>query len=168
MRLVMERELRRQQDRLKTTGAGVILFGLWAFFKLNLLFLMGRSSLTALIETDDPQIIRHTMLRAYIILMILAVAMLILRYLVGTAAIRSARGGRLRPVTVVITVMLIMIDSASLISGALSLDESGELLIDSLVSMLVDATSVGMLIGLLTASVRYKIIQQELLKEATL
>ena len=74
----------------------------------------------------------------------------------------------MRPVTVVITVMLIMIESASLISGALSLDESGELLIDSLVSMLVDATSVGMLIGLLTASVRYKIIQQELLKEATL
>ncbi|WP_036609740.1 hypothetical protein [Oribacterium sp. P6A1] len=157
----MEREIRRRQSILSVTGNGVMFLGMWSFLKINLYFILGRNAILEDI-LEDQSIDENTLLLImYIISMILASLELFFRIRVGRGAIAESRDEKKPKRYIGMAMTLIILYVFSVIFTVFNLDFTKDGLWDQLASMIVDITSLVMLIELVSsASVLRKIKQQ--------
>ena len=147
----MEKELRRRQSILSVTGNGVLFLGMWSFLKVNLYFILGRSSL--LRDMADENIDEGTMLLIlYIGSMIFASFELFLRICIRRSAIAESKGQKQKPGYIRLTIFLIILYSASIIYSVFSLKLNSANVWDQIASLMVDITSLLMMVELAGAA----------------
>ncbi len=166
MRSDLERELRRRQSILSTTGLGVIAFGLWTFIKPNMYFLLGGDKLSEGVE-PDPVLSRGVLFAAsYILCMIIACILLLIHVRVGRGAIAEAKDAQKRCRYLGLAIAMIVICIASVATDLFTLRNAGSSLPDYVASMLVDATQTVMYAELVASAGKVRSIRHELRKEA--
>ena len=157
----MEREIRRRQSILSVTGNGVMFLGMWSFLKINLYFILGRGAILEDILTDESIDENTLLLIMYIISMILASLELFFRIRVGRGAIAESRDEKKPKRYIGLAMTLIILYVFSVIFTIFNLDFTKDSLWDQFASMIVDITSLVMLIELVSsASVLRKLKQQ--------
>ena len=157
----MEKELRRRQSILSVTGNGVMFLGMWSFLKINLYFILGRSAFLEEIIQDESIDEGTLLLVMYIISMIIASLELFFRIRVGRGAIAEARDRNKPKRYIGMAMTLIILYAFAVIFTVLNLDFYKDSFWDQLASMIVDVTSLVMLIELVSsASVLRKLKHQ--------
>lgn len=159
--IFMEKELRRRQSILSVTGNGVMFLGMWSFLKINLYFILGRSAFLEEIIQDESIDEGTLLLVMYIISMIIASLELFFRIRVGRGAIAEARDRNKPKRYIGMAMTLIILYAFAVIFTVLNLDFYKDTFWDQLASMIVDVTSLVMLIELVSsASVLRKLKHQ--------
>ncbi|OON85953.1 hypothetical protein BXO88_10020 [Oribacterium sp. C9] len=157
----MERELRRRQSMLAVAGNGVMFLGLWSFLKINLYFILGRSAILDDFLTDESIDESTMLLILYITSMALASIELFFRIRIGRNAIAESRNTKKPKRYIGMAMTLIVLYVISIIFTIFQLNFSNNNFWDQLASMIVDITSLVMLVELVSsASVLRKIKQQ--------
>ena len=164
MRSDMEKELRRRQSILSTTGLGVIAFGLWSFLKFNLYFLLAGDTLYGDMEFD-PVLDRKVIIAlAYVVCMIIALIILLIHVKVGRNAIAEAKDGQKKYRYVGVCIAMIVFNIASITMTLFMLDLRSASFPDYIASIIVDTTLTIMLIELVAAARKVRYMRQELQK----
>lgn len=159
--IFMEKELRRRQSILSVTGNGVMFLGMWSFLKINLYFILGRSAFLEEIIQDESIDEGTLLLVMYIISMIIASLEFFFRIRVGRGAIAEARDRNKPKRYIGMAMTLIILYAFYVIFTVLNLDFYKDSFWDQLASMIVDVTSLVMLIELVSsASVLRKLKHQ--------
>ena len=162
----MEKELRRRQSILSTTGLGVIAFGLWTFLKMNLYFLLGADTMFNGVEIDPSMSRRLVFVLSYILGLIIACAILFVHTRIGRSAISEAKGIQKRYHYVGVCAALIVFYIASVAFTFATLDINAPTFPDYIVSILVDTTSAVMFFELVMSARKVRDLRQKLHKEA--
>ena len=162
----MEKELRRRQSILSTTGLGVIAFGLWSFLKMNLYFLLGADTMFNGVEIDPSISRRLVFVLSYILGLIIACVILFVHARIGRSAISEAKGVQKRYRYVGVSTALIVFYIASVVFTVITLDFKAPTFPDYIASILVDSTSVIMFTELVLSARKVRSLRQELQKEA--
>ena len=153
----MQANLRRYRDNLRSTGMGVIAFGIWTAIKLLLsYFLMPEywSDLRTMAESNRGLMV----VTIVVISSIIAVDMGI-RILIGRSAIAESADGKKRNLYIVVTIVMMLI---SLFSIVILLFLSGETSnIEKAASLIFEASSFGVMLWLLISVFKARAIMKE-------
>ena len=147
----MEKELRRRQSILSVTGNGVLFLGMWSFLKVNLYFILGRSSLLRALA-DETMDEGTMLLISYIVSMIFVSVELFLRIRIRRSAIAESMGQKQKTGYIRLTIFLIILYSSSIIYSVFSLKINSANVWDQLASLMVDITSLVMMVELVSAA----------------
>ncbi|ETP73299.1 hypothetical protein UYO_0765 [Lachnospiraceae bacterium JC7] len=158
----MEKELRRHQSILSVTGNGVMFLGMWSFLKINLYFLLGRDALLSDILPDESLDESTFLLILYIFSMIIASIELFFRIRVGRGAIAEARDKEKPKRYIGMAMTLIILYMLSVILTFFGLDIYKDNFWDQIASMIVDITSLVMLIELVSSANILRRIKQQI------
>lgn len=157
----METELRRRRSELLTLGYGIIAFGLWSVLKTYLYTWV--DPIIKEIDTEEQYKMAATIL-AYVMISIILAADFGLRLYVGMSARAEGMGKKKgRAYIVVAALMLfvsVMLWLASL--GYVQSRAEKEALMDYIVSMVVDLTSIAILARLVYNAVKVRQLRRQL------
>lgn len=151
----MEKELRRRQSILSITGIGVMFFGLWNFIKLHLYFLLAKDTIIAGYDPSAGLSDRYVFRIAYVLCLILALISLGIRFRIGRSAIRESRGIPFRPYFG-LCIFLILLHAGTIVFEVLSLRVENTNVFDLIASLIVDITSLSMLIELTLSAIKLR------------
>ena len=158
----MQTELIKHRHTLAVVGMGAIAFGIWSLIKSILYFVLVEPLSNIINENLDSIIDSNFEALAALALSILIVGLfvlidMLLRWKVGRKAMAVSRGEREPGVGFfILSSILLLMDMAELIMGALSIAgiiPSDEDITDQISTLLVDFTSVVMLIEMLFAAI---------------
>ena len=158
----MQTELIKHRHTLAVVGMGAIAFGIWSLIKSILYFVLVEPLTDIINENLDSIIDSNFEALAALALSILIVGLFVLidmlfRWKVGRKAMAVSRGEREPGVGFfILSSILLLMDMAELIMGALSIAgiiPSDEDITDQISTLLVDFTSVVMLIEMLFAAI---------------
>jgi hypothetical protein len=156
----MDKEIRRRQSILSITGQGVILFGLWGIVKLNLLFLLDKGYYFHAMGMSGAESYANIALFAlWCILMIFSIIGLLVRIYIGRAAIFEANYYHKKSFYGLAVIMTIL-STMSLITSIVTLSIN-EHILDFIASILVDLTSLYMMIELISSTRKLRILRGE-------
>lgn len=162
----METGLRKYTDNMRISAFGVILFGLWSILKciMYLVFDTGVFDMVDIYD-DGSEILRVVVI---VITFFILVVDLIFRLIVATSAIRDSKKGDKGLGYIILGSFMFIMYAVILIAGFFNADYYGqiELIIDGVVTVIVDITSlyaIGDLIysSIMAKSLRKKTAQQE-------
>lgn len=170
----MQRQLRRWQNTLVISGMAVVLFGVWSVIKVVLYFTIGQSELKKMMKWDtlgwdtlegiiDPAVAEVLVLCFVFFFMIVACAIaLAVRIYIGRSARAEGMGRKKGRVYLVVAAVVMLYDIFSVFSGVNVLRAANASVLDTVVSMLVDATSAFNLGEMIVAAVWVKRLTKEL------
>lgn len=144
----MDKEIRRLENNLITLGTGVIAFGVWTFLKFVIYLIFGN-------ELDD-QVTGIAKVVTIIILLILGALDMLLRLYIGASARSQGRGKKKSGFYIVITALMILVLTLTIgieVYSTLRL-EGG--LIDDVITLIIDVTSLVILVDLMVSAVRLR------------
>ena len=160
---------RRTQDTLIIVGNGIIVFGLWTLIKTVGIFLMYRTELIRdiralgeLNSTDYSD--SNIFIVMFITTLILLSFIILIRSYVGLSAISEGRGRQCSILYILITIIMIWLNSMSFIQLTINLifGEEGERAAyslsedPSLSSAIIELTSIIMMIHMTRAAIRIR------------
>jgi magnesium-transporting ATPase (P-type) len=161
---VTDVSLRRYKKELSTAGGGYILFGLWSVLKVIMSVLIGDLSLGKLVDMQqlDQEVVPFFAIFYFVIVGVMAIAVLLLHFYVGLGAIRASSGSRKRGYLKVAFVLAI----ANMISMLAYVWNIGNLSIfnisdTTIASFLVDLTITIILIDILRSANKIKNLTME-------
>lgn len=155
----MQKELRKNENRLAVSGLAVIAFGLWSIVKSVIrIFVSGRKELDEVFGADNPGV---DTLFLYLVLISLAFMLLELglRIYVGLTARAESRGKKKTVVYLILSVLL----AALSVYGIVSILQSGysQSLPDLVISLLVELTSLFATAELFYSAVKVKQLRKQ-------
>lgn len=148
----MKRDLFEAQNLLSTSGIAVIAFGVWSILKAIIVLILSKGTFNGQ-ETEgiDPAILSAF---SWVILLVVAVIDLSIRFFVGLSARAEGRGKKKSVVYLVFTVILILGSLYNLYALATQYIQID--LIDGVVSLLVELTSLFALLELFINAIKVK------------
>lgn len=157
----METELRRRRSELLTLGYGIIAFGLWSVLKTYLYTWV--DPIIKEIDTEEQYKMAATIL-AYVMISIILAADFGLRLYVGMSARAEGMGKKKGRAYIVVAALMLFI-SVMLWLASLGFVQSWaekEALMDYIVSMVVDLTSIAILARLVYNAVKVRQLRRQL------
>lgn len=158
-----EVKLRRFENLLVLSGSGVIIFGLWSCVK---------AVLGMIFKTDDiveafggDVFVRFLVIFIYIVIGIFLLIDLGLRVFIGLSARREGLGKKKSFVYVIFAILLTIASSYSTVDTIISEFQSTETLLEMLVTVFVEITSLIVMIEMIVSAFVVKKLRKEL-KEA--
>jgi len=157
----METELRRRRINLLTLGAGVIAFGIWSVLKTYLYIMVDPIPM----EFDVPeQFQKKALIVAYVMVTVILLFDLGLRSYIGLSARAEGLGKKKGNAYIVVTAMMLIVNIAAWIVYLFlyNYDDGHEALMDYVVSLVVDFTSIVILAQLLYNAILVRRLSREL------
>ena len=157
----METELRRRRSELLTLGYGIIAFGLWSVLKTYLYTWV--DPIIKEIDTEEQYKMAATIL-AYVMISIILAADFGLRLYVGMSARAEGMGKKKGRAYIVVAALMLFV-SVMLWLASLGFVQSRaekEALMDYIVSMVVDLTSIAILARLVYNAVKVRQLLRQL------
>jgi len=157
----METELRRRRSELLTLGYGIIAFGLWSVLKTYLYTWV--DPIIKEIDTEEQYKMAATIL-AYVMISIILAADFGLRLYVGMSARAEGMGKKKGRAYIVVAALMLFV-SVMLWLASLGFVQSRaekEALMDYIVSMVVDLTSIAILARLVYNAVKVRQLRRQL------
>lgn len=161
--------LRRDRNTLRIVGAGTIFFGIWSLVKVfAVLFIRRQEIITAMFEEatengiDMTGVSRTNMFRILLIMMLTALIFdLIARLYVGLSAISEGNGRRMRFPYIILAGMMIVgsFTMITVLRGGQQQEGAAEIILNNdstLSSVLIELTSILMLLEMIIAAVRIR------------
>ena len=154
--------MRKYQNLLDCVGTGVIMFGLWAMIKSAMTLILSMDQIKLLVETMG---VPEEDFASTIPMMVIGVAVvfgtdMVLRLIIGLSARKEARSRDLknRLGYMVFAVILCIISVGSLFADTLQLrlGPSPEIMMDAIIAIIIDATSIVMTVELIVAGLKVK------------
>lgn len=170
----MERELRRNQNLLYCVGTGVIMFGLWNVIKGIVTIFLQKDELILVFETvkesltpDKADYFVSTFTIVCIIIGIIIGVLLLMHICVGLSARKEGMGRRKkdRVAYLVVAVILMVLTAAAVVLEILTLFKSPEGLLDEIVTVIVDVTSLVVIIELIVTGIKVRKLKRKLNEE---
>lgn len=159
-----EVKLRRYSTSLTISGYGVIAFGLWSIVKTILLSVM-HPEVAGILPDEETGISRDVYIALMICIMVLLLGFdLGLRIYIGLSARAEGNGKKKHITYLVFAAFLLTASLLSLLTG-LDIDDYDSIL-DFLVSLLVEITSMAAVLELIYSSVRVRLLRKKLEREA--
>ena len=157
----METELRRRRSELLTLGYGIIAFGLWSVLKTYLYTWV--DPIIKEIDTEEQYKMAATIL-AYVMISIILAADFGLRLYVGMSARAEGMGKKKGRAYIVVAALMLFVSVVLwLVSlGYVQSRAEKEALMDYIVSMLVDLTSIAILARLVYNAVKVRQLRRQL------
>ena len=156
----METELRRRRSELLTLGYGIIAFGLWSVLKTYLYTWV--DPIIKEIDTEEQYKMAATIL-AYVMISIILAADFGLRLYVGMSARAEGMGKKKGRAYIVVAALMLFV-SVMLWLASLGFVQSRaekEALMDYIVSMVVDLTSIAILARLVYNAVKVRQLRRQ-------
>ena len=152
----METELRRRRTNLLTLGAGVIAFGVWSMLKTYLYMIVDPIPMTF----DVPEQFQQTAL-------VIAYAMVTdlgLRLYIGLSARAEGLGSKKGKAYIIVTALMLVVNIAAWIVYLFMYDyrDGYEALMDYVVSLVVDFTSIVILAQLIYNAILVRRLSRQL------
>lgn len=148
-------QMRRLQDTLIVAGAGVVAFSLWSMVKTAMfLALTDDAQLLELLGLDIP-----TVNILYITAGVIVVIDLAIRTYVGLSARAEGRGKRKSPVYLIVAAICAVLNAYSAIAIVLGSSVTVSVL-DAVISIAIEATSLLALILVIYCSVRLRALRK--------
>lgn len=151
----MERELQRSRSSLVISGTAVIVFGLWSVVKLALSFLLLPDRYSDYLTSAGPGAGKGLMI---LTLAVMGLFVLGVHVYVGLCARSEGIKGKRRYFYLVVAVIMILINAASIV---LSILYPGDSIMDLIIQILVDITFTAALAELIYSSVVLKRLQKQ-------
>ena len=149
MASTQQARIRRLQDTLIIAGGGVIAFGVWSLAKLALFFVfVDESQLRQLLGLGDS----IPMTPLYIAAGIVVLIDLAVRAYVGLSARSEGRGQKKSPFYLVVAIFVALLNASSVIAPLFGAPV-GLSILDSVVSVVIEATSLTALVLVIYCSV---------------
>ncbi len=162
----MERELRRYQNLLVCVGTGIIMFGFWSLIKGVMMIIFYKDDIIELMTALGTPKEDLSWLLPFVNVMIVGVicADLVLRMIVGLSAQNEGRdrGTQGRWLYLVFGMMLTIIQVGSLVGNLTSFDESFTNFLDGIITLVIDVTSVVMMVEMFVAGARVKYLKRKI------
>ena len=149
-----EVKLRRYENLLTVSGLGVIVFGLWSVIKTLLVLFMQEDTLA---DMPDSTLIRVIF---FTIIGLVLLVDLLLRLFVGLSARAEGFGKKKGVVYIVFAILLAIVSLISV--GMIFFDMDEESIVEIIVSVIVEGTSLIVVIELLIAAFNVKKLKKEL------
>jgi hypothetical protein len=157
----MDKEIRRRQSILATTGQGVIAFGLWEVIKINLYYLLGRGYVfDAMGMTGTEFEAGFALIFSWLFLMIFGVTNLLIKIYIGRAAIFEANNYHKDNIFYCLAIIMTIINALTLFSSVLNVNIDKHIP-DFVASFLLDSTSLYMMIELISSTRKLRILRGE-------
>ncbi len=162
----MERELRRNQDLLFCVGSGIITFGFWSLVKgvMSMIFYKDEWAelLTATGTTEEEMAIAIPLL--YIIVTVIICLDVLLRLIVGTSARIEGRGRGKRPQKAYLFfgAILGLLSLASLLTDFMHFEENFNTILDGIITVIIDVTSIVMVVELFVAGMKVRRLSKKI------
>ena len=167
----MERELRRYQNLLVCVGAGIITFGFWSLIKGVMSMFLYKDDIRELLAVlgVTQEEMGFVLPFINIILVVLIGMDLVLRMIVGTSARNEgrARDRKRRWVYLVFGLLLGFLSLSSLVSDITRFDENFSSILDGVITVVIDATSVIMVVEMFVAGVKVKVLKKKISETKT-
>jgi len=152
-----EVKMRRYQNLLTVSGLGMIVFALWSVLKTILLFCFNEKLLA---EVPDDTLFRVVL---FSIIGVILLFDFLMRLFVGLSARAEGFGKKKGNAYIVVAVLIALGSLASLVM--IFFDSSIQSIIELIVSVIVEATSLIVVIELLVAAYTVKKLKKELKEE---
>ena len=167
----MERELRRYQNLLVCVGVGIITFGFWSLIKgVMTMFLYKDDIKEFLLMLGVKQEELSFVIPFINIVLVVIICMdLLLRMIVGTSAKNEgrARDQRRRWVYLVFGLLLGIFSLSSLVSDITRFDENFSGILDGVITVVIDVTSIIMVVEMFVAGVKVKLLKKKISETKT-
>ena len=151
----LERLLRKHQNTLVIVGKGVFAFGLWSVAKVFLsVRLIPEIRNQALLNPDTGELFPE--LWVYGILAFFSFFILLFRAAVRRGAVAEGLGRRTRLGYVALAVLIAAVDASALIASLLEPEQAYRSVLDGIVSVVVELTSIVTTIELIVSAVRVR------------
>ena len=157
----METELRRRRTNLLTLGAGVIAFGVWSMLKTYLYMIVDPIPMTF----DVPEQFQQTALvMAYAMVTAFLLIDLALRLYIGLSARAEGLGSKKGKAYIIVTALMLVVNIAAWIVYLFMYDyrDGYEALMDYVVSLVVDFTSIVILAQLIYNAILVRRLSRQL------
>ena len=139
----MNKDLRKYSNNLIVAGTGVMFFGVWDVVKNLMLAFLGTQTLRDMLLTQEMPDNFPTLVFGYVIFAIALVIELAVRGYIGLNARAIGNGKRCPKRFVVISVLLLIINAAALVTSLFAKDISEYYSgFDRIITLIVDITSV--------------------------
>ncbi len=157
----METELRRRRTNLFTLGGGVIAFGVWSMLKTYLYMLVDPIPLTLEVPEEYR---KAALVVAYGLVTFFLLIDLGLRLYVGLSARAEGIGQKKGKAYIVLAVLMLIVNIASWLAYLFTYDYKGgdAALVDYVVSLVVDLTSIVLLAQLIYNAVLVRRLSRQL------
>ena len=149
-----ERKLRRYQNLLTVSGLGVIAFGIWSVIKTILLLFFNKELLADMPDNTLAYVI------LYIFIGVLLLIVFSIHLFVGLSARAEGFGKKKGSAYIVVAILMALLSLASLVTVFFKADKTS--LLELAVSVIVEATSLIVMIELLVAAFTVKKLSKEL------
>lgn len=152
----MDANIRRLENSLVTIGTGVVILSLWTLLKIILYTLVYREEIENASSTLQP------IEAAFVIgLIAAAVVVFILHCFIGLSAIDEGRGKRKHPVYPIVTGFIIIFYAAMILLELSLLFFYKEISLKLVISMVIDVTTIGLMIDILASSLRLRKLKKQ-------
>ena len=156
----MERELRRNQNIMIIFGTGVIAFGVWSILKAGFYFLLSRDEFMRMLELSPLEEDRYYIAYAGIVGFLLLD--LVVRLYVGLSARAEGKGKKKGLFYVILCGFHTMSAIVLLVSSIVESVVSRESILDMVVALVVELTSLLTMVGLIRACLQTKKLSRQL------
>ena len=158
----LERLLRKNRNTLVIVGEGVIAFGLWNVIKILLSIALVEETRQSLLYDSTTGEALPLALIVIGVIIILGL-MLALRLFVGLSAVSEGRGRR-RYGYLVFVALMVLLDSAALAATFFYASDPFDSVMDAVITVVVELTSIVMLAELFASGIRVKSLSRQLEK----
>ena len=171
--IIMERDLRKNQNLLVCIGTGVLMFGFWSVIKGVMTVFLQKDELLSMLESvreslpaEEVQFFAPAFTIMCAGIGIIVGVVLLMRIFVGLSARKEGMGKgkrkRNRRAYLVFSVILVVITVFSLFADFPTMGKSLEGFLDGIVPVIIDVTSLIMLIELIVAGAKVKTLKRKL------
>lgn len=161
----LQEQLRKNQDTMYIVGTGTILLSIWGVFKAIAFTILTKSGIEKLVGHLPETIpLRFLLIYAWISLLL----DLLLRIVVGVCARQESRGRRHSPVYIVFSAFLSLTYLFSAVHRVKELIDNRVFDEDQIIMILIDATSMIVLMELVLSAVRVRRLTSLLGKDVDL
>lgn len=154
----MDKELRKYQNTLVVSGTGVLLFGAWSVAKAVLFFTLVPIFADALLELGLEDALTEKVLMALVwsLVVINLAAELLMRTYIGLCAIAEGKGRKKGYGYLLLAGFLVIQYLLMLLQGIGTAQLIADSLLDTVVTLILDLTSLYTMLEMIVSSVRVK------------
>jgi len=152
----MDIKMRKAEINLKSLGTGVMLFGAWTFIKLALSCLI-----YGIGDQLDESLDQAVVIIVNVIVWGFIVLLFLMHLYIGQSARRESEGRRKRAFYLFLTGAVVMINAAAIATEVFMIVTQHEEILTMLITVLIDVTSVAILIELIVNALALRKLRRE-------
>lgn len=155
--IFVEAKIRKLENNLVTIGTGIVILSLWTLFKTILYVIVYWSKVNSILSTLTP------LTAAFVLGLVFAAILIefVLHSFIGLSARSEGEGKKIHPIYLIITGIILVLYSALILIEFLLLFKVEYFSLTSVVSIVIDATSLAFLIDMIFSSVRLRKLRKQ-------